>query len=188
MSSQNTDASTREMLRANTIFARTMFNEMVRAKKSRADIVEVVNALLSCVLDARGFSSTEVMVDPDTGFPTRQGFLRLIQHELDPDSENKRSCSLIACEFDGAGSGFSLGLFRHRLRGSDVVCLLEPNLVVAVVYCEPKEVQAIAARMKTALPASVDSTSVRWAIMPLLKGEKIGRLWRAVRTELSGSP
>lgn len=176
----STDAS-----RANQILARTLYNELVSSGRDRAAIVDVVNALLDTLFRAQGNPTPGVLVDPETGFPTRNGLAALLQHELDPNRTDERAVSLVLFSAPAAPSMHVLaGILRARLRGTDFVVPLGDGRLAAVLYCDDTRASSVAERLENALAShsALGAEPVALHVEPLARGERVGVVWRrAVR-------
>lgn len=171
-----TDAS-----RGNQILARTLYNELVSSGRDRSAIVEVVNSLLDLLFHAQGKAAPALLVDPDTGFPTRAGLLALVQHELDPSMSEQRPACLALISAPAAPSTPVLaGILRARLRGADFVVPLGEGRAAAILYCDETSARAVAERLATTLwdHSALGAEPVTLHVEPLRRGDRIIGVWK----------
>jgi GGDEF domain-containing protein len=172
----STDAS-----RANQILARTLYNELVSSGRDRSAIIDIVNALLDVLVRSQGKPAPALLVDPETGFPTRAGLLALLQHEVDPSGTDQRRVALALISAPGAPSTPVLaGILRARLRGADFVVPLGNGRAAAILYCDESNARSVAERLAKALGdhSALGAAPVTVHVEPLRRGDRVVGVWR----------
>ena len=183
-----------EFTRSNAILARTLLNEMMRGGWTRTQMLEFVNCflgLLSGSARSQPARPEALLVDPQTGFPTRAGFHRLLLHELSPQA-NSVDASLVLVELLGETDLVTEAkLLRHCLRSEDVVAPLGRGMIAALTYCPSAELERTAQRMlermirarrhrSDPLPAQGGGVKVRVAAQPVRRPGSPRALWFAL--------
>jgi GGDEF domain-containing protein len=164
----------------NQIFARTIYNQLVSSGRDRAAIIDVVNALLDQLLRASA-QPTAVLVDPETGFPTRAGLSALLRHELDANRTDDRPAALVLLSAPGAPSTPVLaGILRARLRGTDFIVPLGEGRAAAVLYCDETAASVVAERLASALSnhSALGAAPVTVHVERLVRGQRVGPTWK----------
>ncbi|MGQ0508551.1 MAG: hypothetical protein ACT4TC_24905 [Myxococcaceae bacterium] len=173
--------------RSNLILARTFYNELVRSGRSRSQIIDLVNMLLGMVLggQGRGRPATNLLIDPENGFPSQIALQELILHELDPATERSDTAALAL--FEAPRSVIPLILaqkLRHNLRPSDVVALMRHNRVGCVIFLpSPAQLPNVKTRVEKLFKG--DLAGVTSSFMVLKSGTHPRALWRELVSGLS---
>lgn len=177
-----------DLARSNLLMARTLYNEMIRNGRSRGDILDFVNCLLSLVAapHRKNEGPELVLIDPATGLPTAEALNQLVLHHLEPEEGQKeKPAGLMFVRIDARlQTVLAAQRLRHIMRSTDVVAVLGDDLIGVVVY--PRQLADLDAVESRALRQlkSLEGETTRAAIIPLTAGMGIKQVWRSLLTRL----
>ena len=176
-------------VQSDLLLARTLFRELVQSGRTTADVLSFVNCLLGVVIDSSGRNSRKYpveMIDPSSALPTRAGIHALVVHELDADNDSGRCAGVILAKLTQLVDLPVVAMrVRHALRASDVVALLRPGVLVAVVYPrQPEDIERVRARVHQILRANFESTSLQVVASMLTKGALPRHVWSQLLRKL----
>ena len=144
---------------AKQALARNLHNEFLRNGWSRSDIVEFVNLLLDNVLRNEGRASSAYALDPETGFPTRQGFQELLLGELHGNKEAPSTLVLMRLASDG-DILIAAERLRTQLRRADVVAPLGQLRVAVLLRVGEPQASSITERIAEHIGAAAVKRSL----------------------------
>jgi len=167
---------------SNELLARSFYNELRRGGRSRSDVLDLVNCLVSLLITSAGHQNGRTLtdsIDPVTGFPTRQAFHQMVLHQLDPEGEARTPASVLLIRFRREVSPCDAYLIvRHHLRNSDIVAPLAHGIVGAIVY--PRRAEDLGRVFERICDPSI--LAIASEILEPSTNSK--QLWRALRKKL----
>lgn len=182
-----------EASRSNHILARTMFNEMLRSGRTRVDMLDFVNCLLGLLSEAARPEgpvrpAVSIMVDPESGFPTRHALQELLLHELErsADEPGRAPVALLLLRLSLQRSlETDMLLLRHALRRDDVIVPLEKGRVAVVLHGPQSTREAVCIRIHARLEMNAQGRAGEAMALRLLEpGRSLRLLWLSLFREL----
>lgn len=154
-------------------------------------MLEFVNCFLSLLSSSvRGRTEDEnlLLLNPETGFPTRKGFYELVRHELAGEHGNSTRAAVMLMRLDDPSDLIlSSSRLRRALREGDVVAPLHSRLLGAVLYCPEADLPVARRRITEkflSTPAMPGTKVVGLAVQPLPPKTDSRRIWKMLFSQL----